>query len=87
MAYTDVYIRVLDVNDNVPHTYKPLYKPTIPENSHAGSTVCELNSYDADESSRFSYSITGGDPQGFFAIEEDTGKLSLLSRQERNFSV
>ena len=73
----EVFIEVEDVNDNVPLTVEPVYYPTVPENSKEGTSVVKIMAFDADESAskRLTYRITSGNPQGFFSINEATGKF------------
>lgn len=45
----DVYIEVLDVNDNVPMTSTPVYHPSIGENSKPWTPILKLEAEDADD--------------------------------------
>ncbi|GFR29516.1 protocadherin Fat 3, partial [Trichonephila clavata] len=70
----DVYIEVLDDNDNVPLTIQPAYYPSIPENAPPGTIVLQLEAFDWDlnDDNKIRYSIASGDPQGFFSIDNVT---------------
>ena len=76
-SHTDVYIRVIDTNDNVPHTHSPLYEANVPENSPTGTNVQHLTAYDGDDGihALVLYAITSGDPQGFFVVDQHTGEF------------
>ena len=71
----DVYIEVLDDNDNVPLTTQPAYYPSIPENAPPGTAVLKLEAFDLDlnDEKKIRFSIASGDPQGYFAIDNVTG--------------
>ena len=75
-AMLHVYISVSDVNDNIPQTYEPVYSPAVPENSPRNTTVLQLFAYDLDGgvNGQLTYRITGGNPQGFFHIDETSGE-------------
>ena len=45
----DVYVEVLNENDNVPLTSRPVYYPKIAENSKPFTPVITLHAYDADK--------------------------------------
>ena len=72
----EVYIKVEDVNDNVPQTIEPVYYPTVSENSASGTSVVQLQSEDKDNNprQRITYKISSGDPQAFFDIKSSTGR-------------
>lgn len=73
-----VYIEVLDENDNIPLTELPVYYPAVPENSPAGVNVVQIRAFDRDVSSQqFTFSITSGNPEGYFLINSTTGKCHL----------
>ncbi|XP_070553228.1 protocadherin Fat 1-like isoform X2 [Ptychodera flava] len=82
-SYIDVLIEVLDVNDNAPQTTEPVYYPSVMEDSPAGTTVVTIKASDPDTSSnqRLTFRISGGNPQGFFQIDEDTGEITTTNRK------
>lgn len=71
-----VYIKVLNENDNVPLTESAVYYPSIPENSPAGEKVLQLIAEDRDDDPlhRISYRINSGNPEGYFAINTSSGE-------------
>ena len=75
-AVAEVYVAVEDVNDNLPQPIQPVYYPHVQENSPANVTVVLVEAVDLDDAanSHLTYYITGGNPQGFFAIETETGR-------------
>ncbi len=80
-SYVEVYVEVQDVNDNTPSTEEPVYYPSVLENSEEGTTIIKLHATDRDTNSnnQISYTISSGNPQGFFAIDSNTGKCSFQS--------
>lgn len=73
--FAQVYIAVLDENDNTPLTELPVYYPSIPENSPAGVSVVQVRAFDRDVSpQKLTFAITGGNPEGYFLINSTTGK-------------
>ncbi|XP_067312718.1 protocadherin Fat 1 [Pseudorasbora parva] len=81
-AFVEVYIEVQDVNDNAPLTSEPVYYSSVPENSPKDVSVIQIQAFDLDsESINLSYKITSGNPQGFFAINSQTGLVTTTSRK------
>ena len=81
----DVYIEVLNMNDNVPLTSKPVYYPKIAENSKPFTPIITLEAHDADllednEVQEFSYDIISGNPQSLFFINSHAGIISTTNR-------
>lgn len=73
-----MYVQVLDENDNTPLTEFPVYYPSIPENSPAGVSVLEIKAFDGDISPQdFTFSITSGNPEGYFLINSTTGNIYI----------
>lgn len=67
---------MLDENDNTPLTELPVYYPSVPENSPAGVSVLQIRAFDRDVSpQQFVFSISSGNPEGYFLINSTTGKL------------
>lgn len=76
-----VYVEVLDENDNTPLTELPVYYPSVPENSPAGVSVLQIRAFDRDASpQRFVFSISSGNPEGYFLINSTTGKFRARAR-------
>ncbi|XP_044594516.1 fat-like cadherin-related tumor suppressor homolog isoform X4 [Cotesia glomerata] len=77
-----MYVQVLDENDNTPLTEFPVYYPSIPENSPAGVSVLEIKAFDGDISPQdFTFSITSGNPEGYFLINSTTGLITTSNRK------
>lgn len=71
-----VYIEVINENDNVPLSEYPVYYPVIQEDSPAGTMVLQINATDRDKdpTQKISYKITSGNPETFFAINSSSGE-------------
>uniref|UniRef100_A0ABM5FVG6 Protocadherin-16 n=1 Tax=Pogona vitticeps TaxID=103695 RepID=A0ABM5FVG6_9SAUR len=78
MAYVKVALE--DVNDNAPAFYPLDYATSISTQSQPGSAVLRVVAHDKDEGlhGRVTYSIAAGNTPPLFAIDSDTGALSLL---------
>uniref|UniRef100_A0A667WI06 FAT atypical cadherin 1a n=1 Tax=Myripristis murdjan TaxID=586833 RepID=A0A667WI06_9TELE len=78
-AFVEVYIEVQDVNDNAPQTSEPVYYPSVMESSPKDVSIIQIEAFDPDAkaSDKLTYKITSGNPQGFFAINAKTGKITV----------
>ncbi|CAN8012749.1 unnamed protein product, partial [Ixodes persulcatus] len=73
----DLFVRVDDVNDNVPLSVEPAYQPAVPENAAPGTSVVQLRAFDLDHGggdAELAFQLTAGDSQGHFAIDARTGQ-------------
>jgi len=89
-SFVEVYIKVQDVNDNAPLTTEPVYYPSVSENSPKDVSVIQIQAFDLDSESSddLSYKITSGNPQGFFAINSQTGKsMSLKTAKSQHVDL
>ncbi|XP_022257329.1 fat-like cadherin-related tumor suppressor homolog, partial [Limulus polyphemus] len=79
----DVYIEVLDENDNVPLTEQPAYYPSLLENSEPGTALVHLIAIDQDLNNldELTFNITAGNSQGHFVIDPKTGVIRTTRRQ------
>ncbi|XP_044007072.1 fat-like cadherin-related tumor suppressor homolog isoform X2 [Aphidius gifuensis] len=77
-----MYIELMDENDNTPLTEMPIYNPSVAENSPAGVSVLHIKAFDRDVSPQeFSFSITSGNPEGYFLINSTTGLITTSGRK------
>ncbi|KAK1804095.1 hypothetical protein P4O66_020138, partial [Electrophorus voltai] len=79
----EVYVEVQDVNDNAPETSEPVYYSSVPENSPKDVSIIWIQAFDPDSKSsdKLTYEITGGNLQGFFTINSQTGLLTTTSQK------
>ncbi|XP_013390955.1 cadherin-related tumor suppressor-like [Lingula anatina] len=78
-ADVTVHFSVTDVNRNTPRFNSTTFRATIPENRRVGNVVASLSAQDDDQgiNGQVEYHITGGDPQGWFAIGETSGMVTI----------
>ncbi|XP_052131065.1 cadherin-11-like [Frankliniella occidentalis] len=76
---THLYVKVLDVNDNPPEFVSKLYHAVVPELSPVDTTVVKVmaTSKDIGVNAEISYSIVSGNGHKKFAIDSETGVLSI----------
>ncbi|XP_035227160.1 fat-like cadherin-related tumor suppressor homolog isoform X3 [Stegodyphus dumicola] len=89
-ATTTVHIQVVDMNDNPPKFEHYDYDCMISENAQRGQFVTRVIASDPDESdqSKLIYSIVGGNEQQAFAINSQSGIITLSNlHQFSNQSV
>ncbi|XP_052121154.1 fat-like cadherin-related tumor suppressor homolog isoform X3 [Frankliniella occidentalis] len=78
----ELYIAVLDVNDNAPQPLLASYRGEVAENSPAGKWVAEVRARDRDVTpGKLTYRITAGNPENFFVINPDTGVVTTTERR------
>ncbi|EJD75084.1 cadherin domain-containing protein [Loa loa] len=76
-----VFVRVLDRNDHIPLSLRPIYFSSIPENSPEDTVIIKVEAEDKDDlSNRYGitnvhFKIISGNPQSFFAIDSKTGYI------------
>ncbi len=69
---------VMDSNDNNP-TFKPyIYLANVAENALLNTTVVKVHAYEKDLSARISYSITNGNQEDRFDINNTTVSCYLF---------
>ncbi|XP_057586594.1 protocadherin Fat 2 isoform X2 [Hippopotamus amphibius kiboko] len=84
-SVTEVYIEVLDVNDNPPQMSRPVFYPSVREDAPLHTSVLQLDAWDPDSSSKgkLTFNITSGNHMGFFVIHPLTGLLSTARQLDR----
>ncbi|XP_072252447.1 protocadherin beta-16-like [Leuresthes tenuis] len=90
-----IFITVLDANDNAPVFTKSVYKATVEENSQKGTVVTSVSASDADHGSngKIKYSIrnTLDDVRHLFEVNENTGEIRLIGNvdyeKSRNYQI
>nr|XP_006001093.1 PREDICTED: protocadherin Fat 1 isoform X1 [Latimeria chalumnae]XP_014346958.1 PREDICTED: protocadherin Fat 1 isoform X1 [Latimeria chalumnae] len=79
-----VEVLVTDINDNPPRFTAEIYKGTVSEDDPPGGVIAILSTTDADTdeiNKQVAYYITGGDPQGQFAIEHIQNEWKVYVRK------
>ncbi|KAL1490534.1 hypothetical protein ABEB36_013210 [Hypothenemus hampei] len=79
----EIYIEVINENDNAPLSERPVYYPIIQEDSPAGTIVLQIKATDRDRDpgQEIFYNITTGNPEGFFTINSTTGVITTTARK------
>uniref|UniRef100_A0A182K8T4 Uncharacterized protein n=1 Tax=Anopheles christyi TaxID=43041 RepID=A0A182K8T4_9DIPT len=80
-----VNISVTDSNDNHPQFTQNSYNARIREDAQRGDRILQVraNDLDAEDNGRVSYTIERGDRMEQFAIEQDTGYISVAGTLDR----
>uniref|UniRef100_A0A5F8GVD2 FAT atypical cadherin 2 n=1 Tax=Monodelphis domestica TaxID=13616 RepID=A0A5F8GVD2_MONDO len=84
-SVTEVYIEVMDTNDNPPQMSRPVYYPSVKEDAPMNTSVLQLDAWDPDPVSqgKLTFHITSGNNLGFFVINSLTGLLSTARQLDR----
>ena len=79
----EIFIEVLNLNDNVPMTMFPAYFPSIMENSKPSTPIVTLEAFDGDSDihQQLVYEIISGDPQSLFSINPTSGEILTTQRK------
>ena len=82
---TSVVVNVVDVNDNVPRFYTPIYQSSVSEDVEVGTTVVRVQAYDADSgpNGQITYGIFDGLPDMALAVDPDTGAVYTTAALDR----
>ncbi|XP_014251864.1 cadherin-related tumor suppressor [Cimex lectularius] len=82
-ATVNVYI--IDVNDNAPEFLRTPYKVQISEGSNIGTQVIRVFTDDADDglNGDVFYTLSEGNEEGKFTIDEATGQISIAKLLDR----
>ena len=73
----EVVINVLNVNEHAPIFGADTYDAEITETAAKGAAVVQVVATDADRNERLDYAIISGDDAGLFAIDVDSGQITL----------
>ncbi|XP_031340977.1 cadherin-related tumor suppressor [Photinus pyralis] len=76
---TEIFVKILDENDNSPVFDPKQYSASIAENASIGASVLQVSATDIDDglNGRVRYSISAGDTNRDFSIAEDTGVVRV----------
>ena len=85
---SQVFIEVVDLNDNPPIFDSEIYRVSIPENSILNSLVFQAQATDADSTSNgaLRYSILAGNLRSVFSIDEAFGGIFLADYLDREIT-
>ena len=79
-SVVQVFIEVLDINDNAPLPTQPVFRAEVPENSPMGVYVLTVEAVDPDTSSsgNLTYRLKTNSAKKYFTIDERTGETNVL---------
>ena len=79
----EIFIEILNINDNIPLSLFPVYFPAIMENSKPSTPIVTLEAFDGDSDThqQLVYEIISGDPQSLFSINPVTGQILTTTRK------
>uniref|UniRef100_A0A8C1XZK0 FAT atypical cadherin 2 n=1 Tax=Cyprinus carpio TaxID=7962 RepID=A0A8C1XZK0_CYPCA len=87
VSWTEVYIEVLDINDNPPELSQPVYFGSVQENLPKDKSVLKVSATDMDKSSEGKLAFQILDSQRvYFTIDAKTGVISTrvpLDREQK----
>ena len=85
---SEIFIEVVDLNDNPPIFDSEIYRVSIPENSILNSLVFQAQATDADSTSNgaLRYSILAGNLRSVFSIDEAFGSIFLADYLDREIT-
>ncbi|XP_046405905.1 cadherin-23 [Ischnura elegans] len=91
-SLAELYVQVLDENDNNPYFIGDISNVTVREDAPLGTTICVIEARDADigDYGKVTYLLDRRSSQGKFQIDPETGELSVadtLNREEQNVYV
>lgn len=79
-----VHVRVLDLNDNMPHFAQEAYVVEVPEDLPLGSLVLQLEATDLDEGANGQVSyFLANESLGTFQVESQLGRLTSTQALDR----
>ncbi|XP_053320417.1 protocadherin Fat 2 [Spea bombifrons] len=80
-SVAEVYIEVIDVNDNIPQMSKAVFYASVMENSPSNVSVLQLEASDADSAGKLYFFFSNGNNQGFFMLNPYTGLITTTAQQ------
>ncbi|MEQ2216904.1 hypothetical protein XENOCAPTIV_024927, partial [Xenoophorus captivus] len=76
-----IHVAVLDANDNAPVFSDPVYKVSLPENSHANTVVIKVSAADADEGPNgeitYNFDHMSNNYVSLFSLDQKTGEIKV----------
>ncbi|XP_029049380.1 cadherin-87A [Osmia bicornis bicornis] len=79
-ASVSLRIHLLDANDSPPRFLQDKYRAVIDEGADKFEPELIVRARDKDKTSKISYAIVGGNELGFFAIDQDSGEITVKSK-------
>ena len=85
---SDVFIEVVDLNDNPPQFDSDVYQVSVPENAILGTEIFQIPATDSDSTSngKLRYTILGGNFRSVFSVDEIFGRISVADYLDREIT-
>ena len=85
---SQVFVEVVDLNDNSPQFDSALYQVSIPENAVLGTEVFQVPATDLDSTTNgeLRYTILGGNLRSVFSVDEIFGMISVADYLDREIT-
>nr|XP_046152091.1 protocadherin Fat 2-like [Oncorhynchus gorbuscha] len=84
VTWTDIFVEVLDINDNPPQMSQPVYFGSVLENMPKDKSVVQVTATDVDSSSegKLTFQLLES-PRRYFTINTKTGVINTLTSLDR----
>ncbi|XP_024937586.1 cadherin-87A isoform X2 [Cephus cinctus] len=76
----DLLVRLFNANDSPPRFLQEKYRAVIDEGAEKFEPELKVQARDRDKASQITYSLVGGNDQGLFAIDPDTGEITIANK-------
>lgn len=78
---TSVSLRIslIDANDSPPRFLQDKYRAVIDEGAEKFEPELKVQARDKDKTSKITYALVGGNELGLFAVDSDTGEITVKS--------
>lgn len=73
-------ISLSDANDSPPRFLQDKYRAVIDEGAEKFEPELKVQARDKDKTSKITYTIVGGNEIGFFAIDQDSGEITIKNK-------
>ena len=85
----DIFITIIDINDNSPYFEQDIYQLNVAENSILNTPVFIIPAIDIDDglNSKLQYTILSGNIGFYFTLDEETGLLSTSDYIDREITT
>nr|XP_012234071.1 PREDICTED: cadherin-87A [Linepithema humile] len=84
---TSVSLRIslIDANDSPPRFLQDKYRAVVDEGAEKFEPELKVQARDKDKTSKITYALVGGNELGLFAVDSDTGEITIKSPVDMTF--
>lgn len=72
-------ISLIDANDSPPRFLQDKYRAVVDEGAEKFEPELKVQARDKDKTSKITYALVGGNELGLFAVDADTGEITIKS--------